>query len=485
MYRTRRDELEGILLPMAEELGMKDFNFRSPPQRSKLLFDVLKLTPIETTEGKSWDWILNQNQDVQDMVSPATSKETMAILADEPGAHPIVALLRDISKLDYVCRSWLTDPAEAKNFNTLSKGGGLLAKIWPDGRIHARFSQLKETARFGSSRPNVQNWLKRAEGELKRIIGKEGLERFFGAGAKFPTLRSIIQPPPGWVLMEADWKQAEMFILAALSKDQTMWQALNTPGKDLHDLTAITAFGLTVLGPDGNPIPEQILLDLAKTNKKEFEALQSKLVYLDQRGRRLTRKQFKDGIRVSAKNLNFGIPYGRGSQDIAIQVKAETGTTESIHQLKDDIDQMMTSWKKSTYVDAWAYMQACSAQVVEPGYLINPWGRHRYFPKTYDERLRGAMGREAQNYNIQSTVADTCLITLWLMKKYREQHNLHFKIVNQIHDAILVEVPEDEVDATKKMFYDTMGNIDIPIPGADPLRLDVDIDVMKRWGEKD
>ena len=309
MYRERRDELEGILLPMAESLGMKDFNFRSPPQRSKLLFDVLQLTPIETTEGKSWDWILNQDQDVQEMVSPATSKETMAILADMPGAHPIVALLRDISKLDYVCRSWLTDPANAKNFNTQSRGGGLLAKIWPDGRIHARFSQLKETARFGSARPNVQNWLKRAEGELKRIIGKEILEKYFGAGAKFPTLRSIIQPPPGWVLMEADWKQAEMFILAALSHDQTMWAGLNTPGKDLHDLTAITAFGLTVLGPDGNQMPEHILLDLAKRDKKAFEQLQSQLIYLDQRGRRLTRKQFKDGIRVSAKNLNFGKIY--------------------------------------------------------------------------------------------------------------------------------------------------------------------------------
>lgn len=86
---------------------------------------------------------------------------------------------------------------------------------------------------------------------------------------------------------------------------------------------------------------------------------------------------------------------------------------------------------------------------------------------------------------IQSTVADTCLITLWLMKKYREEHNLHFKIVNQIHDAILVEVPENEIDATKQMFYNTMGNIDIPIPGRAPLRLDVDIDVMKRWGEKE
>ena len=130
-------------------------------------------------------------------------------------------------------------------------------------------------------------------------------------------------------------------------------------------------------------------------------------------------------------------------------------------------------------------MQSCAASVVEPGHLVNPWGRYRYFPKTYDEKLQRAWGREAQNYPIQSTVADTCLITLWLMRRYREQHNLHFKIVNQIHDAILVEVPEAEIDATKEMFYKTMGSIDIPLEGCAPLRLDVDIDVMKRWGEKD
>ena len=165
-------------------------------------------------------------------------------------------------------------------------------------------------------------------------------------------------------------------------------------------------------------------------------------------------------------------------------MKAETGTTDSIHQLKAEIDQMMVSWKTETYVAAWQYMQECAGSVVDPGYLMNPWGRIRFFPKTYDEKLIRTLGREAQNYPIQSTVADTCLITLWLMRKYREQHDLHFKIVNQIHDAILVEVPEAEIDATKEMFYKTMGNIDIPIEGSDPLRLDVDIDVMRRWGEK-
>ena len=82
-------------------------------------------------------------------------------------------------------------------------------------------------------------------------------------------------------------------------------------------------------------------------------------------------------------------------------------------------------------------------------------------------------------------MADTCLITLWLMDQYRKEHNLHFRIINQIHDAILIETPEDEVEEARKMFHETMGNIDITIPGKDPLKLDIDIDLMKRWGEKE
>lgn len=84
---------------------------------------------------------------------------------------------------------------------------------------------------------------------------------------------------------------------------------------------------------------------------------------------------------------------------------------------------------------------------------------------------------------IQATVADTCLIALNMLQTYRDTHNLHYRIVNQVHDAIILEVPEKEVDAAKEACHATMGNIYIPVPQA-PLRLAIDIDVMTRWGEK-
>jgi len=135
-------------------------------------------------------------------------------------------------------------------------------------------------------------------------------------GATFPTLKSVIVPPPGHVYMEADWKQAEMFALAALSGDATMLGALRTPGKDLHDLTAITAFKIQVLDSSGVLVPEEYLLNLAAADVEkygtceghDFEAFQKTLLYLDQRGKQLPRKVFKNTLRVSSKSLNFGIP---------------------------------------------------------------------------------------------------------------------------------------------------------------------------------
>lgn len=84
---------------------------------------------------------------------------------------------------------------------------------------------------------------------------------------------------------------------------------------------------------------------------------------------------------------------------------------------------------------------------------------------------------------IQSTVADTCIITLWMLVNERKKRGLGFKIVNQIHDAVLLSVPENEIDATKLALYETMATIAIPLKPI-PLVLGIDIDVMTRWGVK-
>lgn len=314
VYQACRNELEARVVQLAASAGVPDYNFRSVYATRTLLFDCLGLTPINDTDNTPWDRVIMESGDELEDVSPSTDKTTLAILADAPGTHPVVGALRDLRRVDYVCSLWLAEPEIAAKYDYESSGGGLLARMWPDGRLHANFSQLKETARFGSSRPNVQNWLKRAEGELRRIVTPKFIDPVFGTGAALPSLRSIIIPTPGYVLIEADWKQAEMFVLAALSGDDAMWSALTTPGLDLHDNTAISAFGIKIMDANGNLVPESRLLEMAladfnkygTTEKHEFEAFQNTLIYLDQRGKSLTRKAFRDTLRVSAKSLNFG-----------------------------------------------------------------------------------------------------------------------------------------------------------------------------------
>ena len=182
--------------------------------------------------------------------------------------------------------------------------------------------------------------------------------------------------------------------------------------------------------------------------------------------------------------MNFGIPYGRGARDIALQVKAETGTDTTVAQLEADLVKMVDTWKTVTYPKAWDYMVSCGDRVTDPGYLVNPWGRHRRFPKRISGSDLAGYQRQAQNFPVQSTVADTAMLAMHLMIEYRRKHNLHFKLINQIHDAIMLEVPESEVEQCKHMYIETMGSIDIPIREGQVLRLGVDIDVMTRWGEK-
>jgi DNA polymerase-1 len=469
---------ESLLKVMANVAGIPDFNHRSVPQVRTLLFEKLtkadgsKIKPIKTTKNKPWDDALRYTaKGTKAPPVASTDKVVLEILEEE---HPAVKTLMYVRKLDTYRKTWLREPGPDDDEST--KGGGLKAKIWPDDRIHPHISQLAETGRFRHSKPNSANWPKRAEGYIAKIFEGTDIEAP-------PELRSIIIPAPGHVLMEGDFVQAELFVLAALSGDATMWDTLTTPGKDMHDLTGISSFGL-IVNYQGSPIDEQYFLDLAASDKQQYKACLNEFTYTTQKGETLTRAQFKSGLRVSAKNVNFGVPYGRGALDIARQVKAETGSDAPLAELQAEIEQVLEAWKTVTYPDAWRYMESCAASVSENGYLATPWGRKRRFPEANDGRQLSAMERQAQNFPIQGTVADTCMIAMWLIDRYRTTHGLNFKIINQIHDAIMLEVPEAEIEATETMFYEAMGQIDIPLKSGDNLRLNVDVDILSRWGEK-
>lgn len=213
-------------------------------------------------------------------------------------------------------------------------------------------------------------------------------------------LRTVVKPPEGWIMMEGDLKQAELFTMANISGDENMVRLLTTPGLDLHDSTTLSSFSMKMLDENDKEVTEDDLVVLAAkvgAESDEFSHYMKAMRYLQVDGKIITRAQFKSGPRISAKSLNFGIPYGRGAKACALMIKAETGMETPLKEIERQCSQMIEAWKTVTFPVAWAYLEGCQRAVYEPGYVVNPWG----FRKTFHVRPgteRKDFEREAGNF---------------------------------------------------------------------------------------
>ena len=169
--------------------------------------------------------------------------------------------------------------------------------IWPDCKLHSSFLPLTSTGRYKSANPNSQNWPKKADSYLIDI---------FGEGKVPPSLRTIVKPPNGWMMMEGDFCQAELFTMANISGDQNMIRLLTTPGLDLHDSTTLSSFNMKMIDESGTEVTEDDLVRLAArigAGSDEFQHYMKTMRYLQVDGKMITRAQFKSGPRISAKSL--------------------------------------------------------------------------------------------------------------------------------------------------------------------------------------
>lgn len=467
-YQAMRAQLLSEITLMAMSLGMPEFNPNSQPQMRMLLFGKLGLTPIKTTGGQSWgDAIGGFEMDSADAPASSTDKSVLEMLQN---SHPLVKKLLHFRRIDQTCKTWLRHPDE-------NGEGGLEPLIWADGKLHASFLPTTSTGRYKTSNPNSQNFPKRAESYLTEI---------FGEGKVPPTLRTIVAPPKDFIMMECDFCQAELFTMANISGDQNMIRLLTTPGLDLHDSTTLSSFNMKMLDEKDNEVTEDDLVKLAAdigAESDEFQHYMKTMRYLQADGKIITRGAFKSGPRIGAKSLNFGIPYGRGAKACALMIKAETGVETPLKEIEQQCEQMIYAWKTVTFPTAWRYLEGCQQAVYDPGYVENPWG----FRKTFHVRsgtIRKDFEREAGNFPIQSTVAQTVNIAADLIRRYRREHGMKFKIQNQIHDAIMLELPIEEKEECKKMFHETMGSVKIPLGKSKYFQLGCDIECYDRWGEK-
>ena len=238
-------------------------------------------------------------------------------------------------------------------------------------------------------------------------------------------IRAAFVPESGYVLLSADYSQIELRLLAHLSQDPVLIEAFQK-GQDVHTRTASELFGVPI-----------------------------EAVSADQRRQ--------------AKTINFGIIYGMGAQRLARSLGIPVKTAQAY------ISQYFTR-----YAGIKAYMDSVLADARERGYVTTLLGRRRYVPdlQSQNSQLASAAERIAVNTPIQGTAADLIKMAMVAVDRRLLQEPLRARMLLQVHDELLLEIPEGEVVQVKKLVQEIM-------EGVMPLRVPllVELGVGANWAE--
>ena len=335
-----------------------EFNLNSPKQLGDALFVKLGLPHGRKTKT-GW----------------STGAETLEKLRYEHPAVELVLEFRTLSKL----KSTYCD--------------GLLKVVAPDGRIHSSFNQTEtRTGRISSTEPNLQNIPVRTE------LGSQ-MRRFFVAR-------------PGWLLVDADYSQIELRVLAHVANDKNMIAAFRE-NDDIHRSTAAQVFHM----------PEEMVTPL---------------------------------MRSRAKAVNFGIVYGIGAFSLSKNI--HVSVAEAKRYIADYL---------AHYSGVDAYMKRVVEEAKRDGYVQTLFGRRRYLPElsSSNHNLRAFGERVARNMPIQGTAADIIKIAMIRVQKRLERENLRAKLILQVHDELIVEAPRDEAGEVSALLTGEMQNaVSLSVP---------------------
>ena len=329
--------------------GVAPFNINSTQQLGAVLFDTLGLPAKKKTQR-----------------GYSTDADTLQELSS---LHPVIdkiLLYRQITKLN----STYID--------------GLLRLTGRDGRIHSWFDQtIAATGRISSSEPNLQNI------PVRTAMGRE--------------IRRAFIAKPGHVLVDADYSQIELRLLAHLSGDEAMCDAFNR-GQDIHARTAAEVYGV----PIEEVTPE---------------------------------------MRSSAKAVNFGIVYGI----------SDFGLAANLHISRKEAGEFIDRYF-ARYGAVRKFMDACVAQGKAEGYSVTMYGRRRPLPEltsaNYNRRQFGE--RAAMNTPVQGAAADIIKIAMNAVHQRLKDEGLQAKLILQVHDELIVECPAEEEETVTALLRQCM-----------------------------
>ena len=326
-----------------------EFNIQSSKQLGVVLFEELGLPYKKKTK-----------------TGYSTSAEVLESLA---GYHPMIADVLEYRQLTKLKSTYVD---------------GLLKVIAPDGRIHSHFQQtVTATGRLSSVDPNLQNIPVRTE------LGRE--------------LRRMFVAEQGRVLVDADYSQIELRVLAHVADDDAMIEAFRG-GQDIHATTASKVYGVPV-------------------------------------------EEVTPQMRSSCKAVNFGIVYGISdfslAQDIGVTRKEAAAFIQSY---------------LGTYPGVHHYMESIKQSARETGYVETLFGRRRALPELNSKNfnLRSFGERAAMNTPIQGTAADIIKIAMLRVRDRLKAEGFEARLILQVHDELILEAPEHEAERAAALLREEM-----------------------------
>ncbi len=357
--------LEFIIYDLAGE----QFNINSTQQLANILFEKLKLPTVKKNK-----------------TGFSTNKDVLDELEDK---HPIIPKILEYRQLMKLKTTYVD---------------GLRSKISEDGRIHTTFMQtVASTGRLSSIEPNLQNIPVRLE------IGKK--------------IRSFFVGEKQNVIVDADYSQIELRVLASISNDKTMIEAFKN-GVDIHKVTASQVFNVPL-------------------------------------------EEVTSAMRSNAKAVNFGIVYGI----------SEFGLAKNISSTRQEASTYINNYFDK-YNGIKSFMDETVEVAKQNGYVTTLLGRRRYIPELNQKNKNIIQfgERVAMNTPIQGTAADIIKLAMNKIYKKFKENNLNSKLIMQVHDELIVETNENELEKVKEIMYDAMEHIiELKVP------LNIDLNIGKSW----
>ena len=367
-FTTIINELENEIFELAGE----PFNINSPKQLGVILFEKLGLPVIKKTK-----------------TGYSTNAEVLEKLRDK---HEIIDKITDYRQIVKLNSTYVE---------------GLLKIINPKtGRIHSSFNQtITTTGRISSTEPNMQNI------PVKTEMGRD--------------IRKVFVADDNCKLVDADYSQVELRVLAHMSGDENMIDAFKH-GEDIHSKTASQIFDVDI--------------------------------------KDVTSKQ-----RIEAKAINFGIIYGKTdfglSQDLNIPVPTAKAYIESYF---------------SKYPKIKEFMDNAVETATETGYATTILNRRRYIPeiKASNFIVRNQGKRFAMNAPIQGSAADIIKVAMVNVYNKLKENEMKSKLILQVHDELIVEAVDEELELAEKIVREEMENAQ-----SMDVKLDVDLNTGNSWYE--